>query len=103
MGSDRQSKQSSGFLSLLKRPLNPFLLLSQAVKRFTAVTRGGGHRYEAEYVAGLKDRELAKAIVGTVSVFKQHASLHVADPIPQAFHRENPTFSFNIVVPLCRH
>lgn len=40
----------------------------QAIKRYTAVTRGGACRYEDEYVAGLKDRELSKAINGCVSV-----------------------------------
>lgn len=40
----------------------------QAVTRFTAVTRGGGYRFEHEYIAGLKDRDLARAIVNSVSI-----------------------------------
>lgn len=75
----------------------------QAVKRFTAVTRGGGYRYESEYIAGLKDRELAKAVVGAVSIFTESVKSYVADDGHQAFDRENPTLSVNIVVPLCRH
>jgi hypothetical protein len=53
-------------------------LESQAFKRFTAVTRGGACKYEDVYLAGLKDRELAKAINGCVSLCRHADCLKLA-------------------------